>query len=162
MRITVGILTVAGHEEEGEDPQLVSNAAVRALEHAGYTAVRTRIIDCDFQQIKSALSEMRSNCDVIFTTGGTGFAPDEVTPEVTAQLIDRTANGIEELMRAEAHKRTETSHLHRGVAGISGDTVIINLPNSAENVKQGIETVTLLLRPMVSALKGSRTVQDVH
>lgn len=162
MRITVGILAVSGNEEEGETPQIIINAAARALEHAGYSAIRSRTTSNEFNEIRSALSEMCSNCDVIFTAGGSGFSPNDVTPEVTAQLIEKSANGLVELIRTESHKRTETSHLHRGIAGIRGETVIINLPDNAENVKQGIETVTLLLRPMVSAMKGSRAVQDVH
>ena len=162
MRITIGLLAVTGNFEPGEDDDVILNAASRALDHAGYQSIVTRSSSPDAEALQAAMLELCSQCDVLFTVGGSGFGKDELAPEITQSITERSAPGLEELIRANLHKRAESSHLHRGIAGIRGDTVVINLPGSAELVKESIETVALLLRPMMSSLKGMHVVQDVH
>ena len=105
-----------------------------------------------------AIIEMCDACDIVFTVGGVGFAECDITPEVTATVIDRQANGIADLIRSDMHRHMETSHMNRGIAGIRGRTLIINLPGTAETVKEGIQTVSLLMRPMISALQGQAPI----
>jgi molybdopterin adenylyltransferase len=159
MKASVGILTVSGACLRGESEELINNAAVRALSHAGYDSITTMIVRDDFTLLKSALIELCESCDIVFTAGGTGFAPTDFVPEATSAILERQANGLAELIRLDAHKHSETSHLNRGVAGIRGKTVVINLPGSTDAVKAGIETVALLLRPMLSSLRGETELE---
>lgn len=162
MQATIGVLTVLGACEANEREDLINNAAVRALGQAGYTSIITRTVADDFDDLRAALIEMCDSCEVIFTSGGDGFAECDITPEVTAAVIDRQASGIAELIRSDMHKHSETSHLHRGICGIRKHTIIINLPGTAELVREGIQTVSLLLRPMISALHGERRAAAGH
>lgn len=152
MRISIGLLTVGG-EHDGDSDEVVTNAAVRALGQAGYQSVTTQTVAADPKKLQDALLELCESCEVILTAGGSGFAPNDIMPEVTAGLVERLAPGLIEHIRYEIGKHTETSYLHRGIAGIRGRTVIINLPSNAEMVKNSIETVSLLLRPMMSDVR---------
>jgi molybdenum cofactor synthesis domain-containing protein len=157
MRISIGVLTVRG-EREGDTDEVVTSAALRALAQAGYESITTQIVDPEAQKLQDALLELCESCEVVLTAGGCGFGTHDVLPEVTAALVDRVAPGLVEHIRYELGKHSETSYLHRGVAGIRGKTVIINLPSSAEMVKNSIETVSLLLRPMMSDVRDSEPV----
>ena len=154
MRISIGVLTVSG-EREDESDEVVTNAAVRALGQVGYESVTTQVVSSNASELQTAILELCESCDLILTAGGCGFGPFDVLPEVTSGLVERLAPGLTEHIRYELGKHSETSYLHRGVAGIRGRSVIINLPSSAEMVKNSIETVALLLRPMMSEIKVS-------
>ncbi len=154
MQATIGVLTVLGACGINEREDLINNAAVKALSQAGYTSIVTRTVNDDFNELKSAIIEMCETCDVVFTAGGVGFMECDITPEVTAGVIEKQAFGIADLIRDDMHRHSETSHMNRGIAGIRGHTLIVNLPGTAETVKEGIQTVSLLLRPMISALRG--------
>ncbi len=92
--------------------------------------------------------------DVIFTTGGTGFAPRDVTPEATLSVVERPVYGIPEAIRAESLKITKKAMLSRGVAGIRGKTLIVNLPGSPKAVKESLEVVIPVLPHAVETLLG--------
>jgi molybdenum cofactor synthesis domain-containing protein len=157
----IGVLIVGAHHVHDESEELIGNAAIRALNHAGYTDVITRSSSAQREAFKTALCDICSTCDLVFTAGSTGFAPEDIVPEVTAEAIDRLAPGVSEVLRSELHKHSEVSSLHRGIAGIRGRTVIINLPSSPETVKQCIEVLSLLIRPMLMATKGQDIVSGI-
>ncbi len=161
MRISIGLITVTG-EREDESDEVVTNAAVRALGQAGYESIATQEVAPVAEDLKAALIELCESCEVVFTAGGCGFTPVDVLPEVTAALVDRAAPGLTEHIRAELGKHSETAYLYRGTAGIRGKSIIINLPTSAEMVKNSIETISLLLRPMLSELRSVETVTSGH
>ena len=94
--------------------------------------------------------------DVVFTTGGTGFSGRDVTPEATAQVIKKNIPGLPELMRMEGLKKTKQAVLSRGICGIRGDTIIINLPGSPKAVKESLEAVLDLIPHALEMLKGGR------
>lgn len=104
----------------------------------------TLIFMCD--EIKS---------DVVFTTGGTGFAPRDITPEATKAAIEREAPGISEAIRYESLKITPKAMLSRAVSGIRGKTLIINLPGSPKAVKESLEAVLPVLSHAVETLSGN-------
>jgi len=158
MQVTIGVLTVLGACGVNEREDLINNAAVRALGEAGYTSIVTRTVTDEFTTLKNAIVEFCDTCDIVFTVGGVGFAECDITPEVTATVIERQANGIADLIRSDMHRHMETSHMNRGIAGIRGRSLIINLPGTAETVKEGIQTVSLLMRPMISALQGQTRI----
>ncbi len=91
--------------------------------------------------------------DIILTTGGTGFAPRDVTPEATSAVIERTVPGIPEAMRLRSLAITDRAMLSRAVAGIRGETLIINLPGSPKAVKENLETVMPVLGHAVELIK---------
>lgn len=107
--------------------------------------------------ISKALCELADGekCDVIFTTGGTGFAPRDVTPEATKAVIEKEVPGISEAIRAKSLAITDRAMLSRAVSGIRGKSLIINLPGSPKAVKESIDIVISVLPHAVEALSGN-------
>ncbi len=108
-------------------------------------------------KISKALCELadEEKCDVIFTTGGTGFAPRDVTPEATKAVIEKEVPGISEAIRARSLEITERAMLSRAVSGIRGKALIINLPGSPKAVRESIEVVLPVLPHAVETLSGN-------
>ncbi len=108
-------------------------------------------------KISKAICELADDekCDVIFTTGGTGFAPRDVTPEATEAVIEKKVPGISEAIRAKSLEITERAMLSRAVSGIRGGTLIINLPGSPKAVRESIAVVINVLPHAVETLSGN-------
>jgi molybdenum cofactor synthesis domain-containing protein len=98
--------------------------------------------------------------DAVFTTGGTGIAPRDVTPEATREIIDREIPGLAEWMRMEGMKKTRRAVLSRGIAGVRGRTIIVNLPGSPKGAVESLDAVADLL-PHVVDLLNNRTEHPV-
>jgi molybdenum cofactor synthesis domain-containing protein len=115
-----------------------------------------RIIPDEQKLISQEIIQMADNLalDLIITTGGTGLGPRDVTPEATLAVIDRLVPGIPEAMRAQSLVITPRAMLSRGVAGIRGKTLIINLPGSPKGVKECLEVVLPVLEHGLAILKG--------
>ena len=107
--------------------------------------------------IKEAIISLADdrNADVIFTTGGTGFAPRDITPEATKEVIEKEVPGISEAIRAKSLEITERAMLSRAVSGIRGKTLIINLPGSPKAVRESIAVVLPILEHAVETLSGN-------
>jgi len=128
------------HAGERED---ASGAVLEELlRDEGFDVVR-RVVADEPRMISATVVELASDALLILTTGGTGFAPRDVTPEATRTVIDREAPGIAEAIRADALGRTPHALLSRGVAGLRGQTLIVNLPGSPGGCKDGFA----VLRP---------------
>jgi molybdenum cofactor synthesis domain-containing protein len=114
------------------------------------------IVKDDNQAIKDILIHYADSLcvDVILTTGGTGLGPRDVTPEATAEVIDRQVPGISEFIRIEGLKYTEKSMLSRGISGIRKNSLIINLPGSPKGARESLNTVLKILPHAVNMLKG--------
>ena len=110
----------------------------------------------EIEEIAKALINLADNkkADVIFTTGGTGFAPRDVTPEATLSVIEKAVPGIPEAIRYESLKITKNAMLSRAVAGIRGKSLIINLPGSPKAVKESLEIVLPVLPHAEKTLSG--------
>lgn len=130
------MLTVSDGVSAGEREDASGDLLATALAQDGWEIER-RIVPDDRIQITAALRELATARDLVLTTGGTGFGPRDVTPEATAEVLERSAPGIAEAVRADAVARTPHGMLSRGIAGIAGSALIVNLPGSPGACRDG-------------------------
>lgn len=136
------VLTVSDGVHHGARADRSGDLLAELLAADGFEVVR-RVVPDEADEIASALVELTADSRVVLTTGGTGFAPRDVTPEATRTVLDRDAPGIAEAIRADAIARTPHALLSRGAAGLRGDSLIVNLPGSPGGCKDGFA----VLRP---------------
>ena len=140
------VLTVSDGVHAGVREDL-SGEELEALLHAEGFEVMRRVVPDEEGEIARAIEELvDAGALLILTTGGTGFAPRDVTPEATRSVLDREAQGIAEAIRADAIARTPHALLSRGVAGLRGETLVVNLPGSPGGCRDGFAVVKPALR----------------
>jgi molybdenum cofactor biosynthesis protein B len=150
--ITVSDGVAAGQREDASGDLLADLLAEDGFE------VDRHVVPDERGQIEAAIQDAGlAGADVILTTGGTGFAPRDVTPEATAQVLERAAPGIAEAIRADAISRTPHGLLSRGLAGIVGKALVVNLPGSPGGCRDGFAVLRPALRHAVELLAGERT-----
>ena len=151
----IAVLTVSDRCSRGETQDLSGPLLSELMADAAETA-EYRIVPDDREEIKNALLSFCDHlqADVVFTTGGTGFAPRDVTPEATKDVLEKEAPGIAEAIRAESLKITPRAMLSRATAGIRGKTLIINLPGSPKAVKESLAVVKPVLAHALETLSG--------
>jgi molybdopterin adenylyltransferase len=140
---------VARAEREDESGALLE----RLLADEGYDVVR-RIVPDDRTEIAEAIEELTDEAQVVLTTGGTGVAARDVTPEATASVLERQVPGIAEALRSDAAGRTPHGLLSRGVAGIRGNTLVVNLPGSPGGCRDGFAVLRDALPHALKLLAG--------
>lgn len=144
--MSAAVLTVSDGVHAGVRQDSSGDALEELLREEGYDVVR-RVVSDDAPLIAGAIRELAdSGSLLILTTGGTGFAPRDVTPEATRAVIDREAPGIAEAIRADAMARTPHALLSRGAAGLRGQTLVVNLPGSPGGCRDGFEVIRPALR----------------
>jgi molybdopterin adenylyltransferase len=139
------VLTVSDGVARGEREDASGDLLAELLADDGYEVER-RIVPDDRHAIAAALQEVARGAPLVLTTGGTGLAPRDVTPEATLEVLDRNAPGIAEALRADSFAKTPHGLLSRGVAGMVGATLVVNLPGSPGACRDGYE----LLRPALA------------
>jgi molybdenum cofactor synthesis domain-containing protein len=157
MRIAILTISDAGHRGERADTSGDAIAAW-ALARGDTVAERTLVPD-ETGRIAAALTSWadRDLADLILTTGGTGLTPRDVTPEATRAVVDKEAPGIAEALRVSVYPRFPRAALSRGVAGVRGRTLIINLPGSPGGVRDGLGVLDGLVEHAVELVRGDRT-----
>lgn len=164
MSLRFGILTLSDRSAKGERADVSGRILADLVRAQGWAVVRQAILPDEESAICSALTEWAENggIDVILTTGGTGFAPRDVTPEATRKVIEREAPGLAEAMRAESVKKTPHAMLSRSAAGIRGRTLIVNLPGSPKGASENLQTILSVLPHAVQLMTGDPNAETSH
>ena len=151
------MLTISDGVAAGEREDKSGDALAELLTGDGYDVER-RIVPDEREQIEGALRELARDARVVLTTGGTGVAPRDVTPEATLEVVDRQAPGIAEAIRADSIAKTPHALLSRGVAGTIGPTLVVNLPGSTGGVRDGYAVLRPALEHALELLAGEETM----
>lgn len=149
------MLTVSDGVAQGERADESGGTLEDLLRDDGWDVER-RVVPDERGEIAKAIEDLTDQFEVVLTTGGTGVAPRDVTPEATASVVERQVPGIAEAIRADAIRRTPHGLLSRGVAGVRGQALVINLPGSPGGCRDGFQVVREALTHAVGLLAGER------
>ena len=161
----VAILTISDRSSRGERPDEGGPLIAQIIrETLKWDCSLTQIVPDDLDQIRDVLVEWcdSNRADLILTTGGTGFAPRDVTPEATRSVIEREAPGIPEALRSASLRITQHAMLSRAVAGIRKGTLIINLPGNPKAVRENLDVLIPILPHALGLLKGEAQTESEH
>jgi molybdenum cofactor synthesis domain-containing protein len=172
MIVRIGILTVSDRSARGEREDL-GGPAVEASAIAGWPTgdavgrpqvLRRLVVPDDRAEIGKVLRAWSDSddLDLVLTTGGTGFAPRDITPEATLDVVERLAPGLAEAMRAESLRSTPHAMLGRGVAGIRGRTLIVNLPGSPRGAVENLAVILPVLPHAIALVREDQGPASAH
>ena len=150
------VLTVSDGVAAGEREDRSGDLLAELLAADGYTVTRSVVPD-ERDAVEVALAELCEGAELVLTTGGTGLGPRDVTPEATAEVLERPAPGIAEAIRADAVSKTPHGLLSRGLAGVRGRTLVVNLPGSTGGCRDGYAVVRPALEHALALLVGEDT-----
>jgi molybdenum cofactor synthesis domain-containing protein len=150
------VLTVSDGVAAGEREDRSGDELERLLAADGYDVAR-RVVPDEREAIAEALAELADEAPLVLTTGGTGLAPRDLTPEATLDVVDRIAPGIAEALRADSIAKTPHGLLSRGVAGVRGRSLIVNLPGSTGGCRDGYAVLRPALEHALHLLAGEET-----
>jgi molybdopterin adenylyltransferase len=164
MSLRFGILTLSDRSARGERADTSGPALAELIHAQSWSVIKQEILPDDESTLRAVLIEWTDSgeFDVILTTGGTGFAPRDITPEATRAVIERDAPGLAEAMRAESLKKTPHAMLSRAVAGIRRRTLIVNLPGSPKGAVENLQTVLPVLPHAVQLLTDDPKSESSH
>jgi molybdenum cofactor biosynthesis protein B len=150
------VLTVSDRVSRGEAEDASGDALAELLAADGYDVAR-RVVPDEAREIAAAIEDLAAAANLVLTTGGTGLAPRDVTPEATKTVLQRDAPGIAEALRADSIAKTPHGLLSRGVAGVVGSTLVVNLPGSTGGCRDGYAVLRPALGHALSLLRDEAT-----
>ena len=153
------VLTVSDRVSRGEADDASGDVLDELLRADGFETER-RVVADEAADIASAIEELAVDRRLVLTTGGTGLAPRDVTPEATREVIEREAPGIAEALRADSIAKTPHGLLSRGVAGVRGRTLVVNLPGSPGGCRDGYAVLGPALRHALALLADAPTAHE--
>ncbi len=161
---TVAILTASDRSSRGEREDLSGPLLAETMRTAGWRVAETLIVPDDVDILRDTLVLWADSgeVDLILTTGGTGFARRDLTPEATRLAVDKLAPGLTEAMRAESLKITPHAMLSRAVAGIRGRVLIVNLPGSPKAARENLQVIFPVLKHAVQLLHDDPAAEAGH
>lgn len=157
MQRTIQAAVITVSDTRGVDDDLSGNRLVELLKSLGAELLIRKTVTDDLLHLRETLHSLteRENIDLIVTTGGTGFGPRDNTPEATRAVIEREAPGLAEAMRRETAAKTPMAMLSRGICGIRGKTLIINLPGSPKGVEECFAVIKPVLKHAIDQITGN-------
>src|SRR5881296_3301907 len=158
----IGILTISDLGAVGQRADTSGDEVVDWAAERGYEVVVRSVVADETDRISGKLARWADSgeVDVVLTTGGTGLTVRDVTPEATAAILEREAEGIAEALRAASGPAFPRAWLSRGRAGTRGKTLIVNLPGSTNGVKEGLAVLATFIEHAVDLLSGTNTTHD--
>jgi len=155
MTFTAAVLTISDRAAAGQRDDRSGPAVVAALEQAGFRVIAADVLPDERSRIEASLIQLSETVNLIVTTGGTGIAPRDVTPEATRAVADKVVEGMAERMRAEGAKKTPLAALSRGVCAIRGAALIVNVPGSPTAAVESLQAVLPVLPHALELLAGN-------
>jgi molybdenum cofactor synthesis domain-containing protein len=152
--ITVAVLTLSDKGSRGEREDESGPIIQDMLQTINAEVMFSEILPDEKEIIRERLIEYTKKVDLVLTTGGTGLSPRDVTPDATREVIDKEVSGIAEAMRSEGLKKTRRAMLSRAVAGVRGNSLIINLPGSPRAVEENLSVILEVIPHAIEKIKG--------
>lgn len=154
--IKTAILTISDSCSKGTREDISGQTIIDMLSENIFQIIQKIIVADDLQKIADMLINFcdKDKVDIVFTTGGTGLGPHDVTPEATASISDKRIPGISEIIRAEGFKKTPNAALSRGIACIRKNTLIINLPGSPKGVRESLGIILNVIPHAIKMIHG--------
>jgi len=164
MTIQVAVITISDRSARGERTDLTGPELIKQIERSGWVVSHTDLVPDDFENIGAAIIRAvdAHKVDLVLTTGGTGFAPRDITPEATMAVIERPAPGLTEMMRMNSLRVTQHAALSRAVAGIRGRCLVVNLPGSPKAALENLETILPVLPHAIDLLRETKSAEEEH
>ena len=159
MSLRIAILTISDAGSRGERVDTSGDAIASWASAKGYTLAERALVPDETGRIAAAIMGWADGdaADLILTTGGTGLTPRDVTPEATRAVLDREAPGIAEALRMSVYQRFPRAALSRGLAGVRGRSLVVNLPGSTGGVRDGLAVLDGLVEHAVQLVRGEQT-----